>query len=67
MKNPLRQEEWSPYVAGAGLGLVAVFSLLLAGIVVLLTVQIAVSPSSTAVGPLIASTSVTSATISALF
>ena len=29
MKNSLRQEEWSPYVAGAGLGLVATFSLLL--------------------------------------
>jgi hypothetical protein len=31
MKNPLRQEEWSPYVAGAGLGVVAIFSLMLAG------------------------------------
>jgi hypothetical protein len=29
MKNPLRQEEWSPYVAGAGLGVVAMFALLL--------------------------------------
>jgi uncharacterized protein len=29
IKNPLKQEEWSPYVAGAGLGLVAAFSLLL--------------------------------------
>jgi uncharacterized membrane protein YedE/YeeE len=29
MKNPLKQEEWSPYVAGAGLGLVATLSLLL--------------------------------------
>ncbi len=31
MKNPLRQEEWSPYVAGAGLGLVAVLALALTG------------------------------------
>ncbi len=31
MKNPFTQEEWSPYVAGALLGLVAVFSLLLFG------------------------------------
>lgn len=30
-KNPLKQEEWSPYVAGAGLGLVAIFALWLAG------------------------------------
>ncbi len=29
MQNPLKQEEWSPYVAGAGLGLVAVLALLL--------------------------------------
>jgi uncharacterized protein len=31
MKNPLRQEEWSPYVAGAILGVVAVLALLLVG------------------------------------
>ncbi|GAB4471531.1 MAG: YeeE/YedE thiosulfate transporter family protein [Anaerolineae bacterium] len=31
MKNPLRQEEWSPYVAGGLLGLVALLALLLAG------------------------------------
>lgn len=31
MKNPLKQEEWSPYVAGAILGLVVVFALLLTG------------------------------------
>ena len=30
-KNPLKQEEWSPYVAGAGLGLVAILTLWLAG------------------------------------